>query len=130
VPNNKALRARKAAGRLQLNFSTIALEAGHSRTLIGFKKCKYPQLRRDIQAELEARPNEPTSLAEVVSCLRQDLLTTRAELKFAKAEALVHFHERERAEAEKVRWKSAYDKLLSKSKQTQGTVVSFRDSRE
>lgn len=38
----------KNGGRIPINFSTVAREARHSRTLIGTKDCAYPNIRNAI----------------------------------------------------------------------------------
>lgn len=54
APNDHGLRQRAALGSLQINISTLAKEAGHSRTLIGMRNTKYPNVRALIF------PNEKT----------------------------------------------------------------------
>jgi len=45
VPQDRTLQANKARGRLKINVSTVAQEAGRSRTLIALENCKYPRVR-------------------------------------------------------------------------------------
>jgi len=48
APLNFELKAKAIAGKLAINLSTLALEAGHSRTLISMRSSKYPRVRRLI----------------------------------------------------------------------------------
>jgi hypothetical protein len=55
------LRLKKAEGKqLKLNATNVALEAGHSRTLIGTENSQYPQIRRRV-APGTALGDEPVS---------------------------------------------------------------------
>lgn len=38
------------AGKLKITPSSVAVEAGRSRTLIGMEGCKYPDVRREVLA--------------------------------------------------------------------------------
>lgn len=44
------LRARAAAGVLRITCSSVAREAGHSRTLIGTRQAVFPEIRKAILA--------------------------------------------------------------------------------
>jgi len=43
-------------GKLRLSVSTVALEAGRSRTLIGHARCKFPKVREEILKAIESGP--------------------------------------------------------------------------
>lgn len=60
-PTSKPLREKLAKGRLEVSFSSVALEAGHSRTLIGFDDCAYRDVRRAVA---EASPRKRPSSSE------------------------------------------------------------------
>lgn len=49
-PCNHTLKASlKKKGKLSVNALNVALEAGHSRTLISMDKCRYPKVREAIR---------------------------------------------------------------------------------
>lgn len=52
---NPVLRSKKAEGKLlKLNATNVALEAGHSRTLIGTRNSQYPHIRKRVATQTEA----------------------------------------------------------------------------
>jgi len=57
-PANPKLKKAAEAGRLRVNIATVALEAGRSRTLIGYDNCPFPDLRRRI---LDLKNEGPTA---------------------------------------------------------------------
>jgi hypothetical protein len=83
APNNNELRQRAALGALEINISTLAKEAGHSRTLIGTRYTKYPSVRAlifpdekmtrdsDTGPEANATRRRPTQ-KEIIQSLRAD----------------------------------------------------------
>jgi hypothetical protein len=79
-PKHPSLRKRAAQGTLRLNVSSVALEAGVSRTLIGHKGCAYQTVRDNI---LNARPERgaPTTKNDVIARLRADLGETKLREK-------------------------------------------------
>ena len=70
TPTNAELIKLAKPGILKINVSTVAKEAGHSRTLIGHNGCKYPRVRARIIGL--KTPVEPALTAEaVINRLRQ-----------------------------------------------------------
>lgn len=57
-PKSATLKAKAKLGKLKLNTSSLAIEAGHSRTLIGHAGCQYPKIRGLLQASLGSPKNE------------------------------------------------------------------------
>ena len=55
-PQHPDLQAKVATGKLRISFSTVAKEAGRSRTLIGHEGCTYPGIRRRILELMEESP--------------------------------------------------------------------------
>lgn len=47
-PKNRELRLRARLGTLKINPHSVALEAGHSRTLIGEADCRLPDVRSAV----------------------------------------------------------------------------------
>jgi len=97
-PKNIELKARAARGVLSLNPSTVSLEAGHSRTLIGKKDCRYPRVRKKIEDAKVAKNTPPTTYTELNAGLRADKKELAHQLNLYKSEALEHFTARTKAE--------------------------------
>lgn len=84
TPQNVILMKRAKRGTLKISISTVALEAGHSRTLISHDRCAYPAVRQAILA-LKAPPEQvPTSLAELNRRLRAENAELRRTVKQAR----------------------------------------------
>ena len=66
-------RLKKAASlrRLKIGFSSVAHEAGLSRTLIGHEGCKYPRARAAVIAAMTPVA-QPRTAAEVISSKREE----------------------------------------------------------
>lgn len=56
MPKNSKLIEDASNGVLKINPSSVALEAGRSRTLIGMEGCKYPEIRREVLASKDQSP--------------------------------------------------------------------------
>jgi hypothetical protein len=114
VPRDRTLQANKARGRLKINVSTVAQEAGRSRTLIALENCKYPRVRELILLAKDGHPAEPRTSSDLIDKLRQEIAVLRAELKKAEAETAAHFHAREKADREAARWRDAHARIMRK----------------
>lgn len=111
-PKNKLLKARKARGTLKVNVANVALEAGHSRTLIALETgCRYPRVRELIKQAKTGHDGLPTTLNEVIARLRADNAELRVQLGAHKATVLAHFNAREKAENEAARERAAASRL-------------------
>lgn len=111
-PKNKKLKARKTKGSLKINFFNVALEAGHSRTLIALEKgCRYPRVREMILQSKAGHNGLPTTLNEVNAQLRAANAELNAQLKAHKAVVLAHFNAREKAEKEAANERAAASRL-------------------
>lgn len=98
-PTNKQLKLRKSRGTLKINISTVALEAGHSRTLIALAdRSRYPLVRELIERSQVTERPPPTTLSEVNSRQRAENIEVKAQLNLYKALVLTHFKARETAE--------------------------------
>jgi len=84
-PKDKKLLAAAKAGKLRISITTVAAEAGHSRTLIGHKGCKYPSVR-DRVLGLKTDPANPTRLQDIVAARRQDVARLSRELKLSQSQ--------------------------------------------
>lgn len=72
---NRELRRRAAAGKLRINISTVAREAGHSRTLIATADSRFPDIREEIMAFRSARgkkSDRTRSIESVRGALRDE----------------------------------------------------------
>lgn len=85
-PKNKELLALSRSGTLNVTVTTVAKEAGHSRTLIGHKTCKYPNVR-DFIVSLRNDPENPTRMQDVVRRKQQDAARLRRELQVSQTVA-------------------------------------------
>ena len=104
--------ARKAKGALKVNVANVALEAGHSRTLIALETgCRYPRVRELIKQAKTGHNGLPTTLNEVVARLRADNAELRVQISTHKAAVLAHFNAREKAENEAARERAAASRL-------------------
>lgn len=64
---------------------TVAKEAGHSRTLIGHNKCRYPNTR-DFIVALREDPENPTRMQDVVAKKRVEAVRLSRELKLSQTQ--------------------------------------------
>ncbi|WP_043481233.1 hypothetical protein [Janthinobacterium sp. HH01] len=124
-PKNKKLKARKTKGTLKINFFNVALEAGHSRTLIALEKgCRYPRVRELILQSKAGLNGLPTTLNEVNAQLRAANAELNAQLKAHKAAVLAHFNAREKAEKEAENERAAASRLRKQIAES-GKVVTI-----
>lgn len=79
-PNNPDLAERLKRGDSILSIKSVALEAGVSRTLIGFDGCVYPNARQSILEAL-ARAKEGKATDSVVRQLRSEIKELNEGLK-------------------------------------------------
>lgn len=128
-PRSKELKKRAALGILKINVSTVAIEAGRSRTLIALDdKCRYPRVRALILQEKGVRNALPSTQTELISNLRADKAEFSAQAKLFQAEALEHFKARCTAEKALKQAEARLARLLRQSA-TQGKVVHITTSK-
>lgn len=84
-PTNAKLAKMATLDTLRITVSTVALEAGHSRTLIGHKNCKYPGTRDRILALREDR-DEPRTAADIITRKREEVAALRRKLAISHSE--------------------------------------------
>lgn len=97
-PTNGLLRKKVQAGKLKVTIANVALEAGHSRTLIGMDDCKYPVTRKLIVDERIPPTGEPTTHSELIKQLRADKRDLSVLCESFKAESIRQFALRDKAE--------------------------------
>ncbi|MDR7926053.1 hypothetical protein RIE95_03430 [Acidithiobacillus thiooxidans] len=105
-PKDPLLKRLAAEGRLQINFSTVAKEAEHSRTLIAHSNCQYQSQRaRVLQLMRPGEVTAPRTASEVITRLREDVAELKSKLHAALSGQTAHFLARQRAEREAERWR-------------------------
>jgi len=128
-PTVLKLRRLAAEGRLNINPSTVALEAGHSRTLIALETCRLPSVRNRILSE--TRGDEiatPRTAAEVITRLREQIVQLKRELAAALEGQSEHFLARELAEREAAKWRDAFRRKEDHARED-ATIHPIRPSR-
>lgn len=84
-PKDKDLATSAKKGTLRINLVSVAKEAGHSRTLIGHHRCKYPSTR-DFIVALRTDPENPTRMQDVVAKKRVETARLNRELNLARTQ--------------------------------------------
>lgn len=110
-PTKKILKdLLRKKGRLPINAVNLAIEAGHSRTLIAMENCKYPRVREALKLARVGRTAEPTTYTQLIQNLRADLAQEKSHRKLLQLQMSEQFTARMRAEESVKR----ADKLISK----------------
>ncbi|WP_341905507.1 hypothetical protein [Polaromonas sp. YR568] len=110
-PLNAELKQRALEGKLKINASTVAQEAGHSRTLIALNACKFPLVREKI-LDLSKVVDAPSTSMAVMQKLRQENRNLKSDLDKSRSLRLLDFYEKEDALKDARRWKDAYQRLM------------------
>lgn len=97
-PTHKSLKAKAKEGKLKVNTSSVALEAGRSRTLIALEDCRYPKVREAVKLVQGGKKAVPTTYTELISSLRADLATVKAERRLLEMTMADHVLARRKAE--------------------------------
>jgi hypothetical protein len=98
APLDEKLARKASRGKLSLNFVTVALEAGVSRTLIALEDCAYPKIRAQIvslksakvslQETIDALVNKQTRLQETILQQRLSLASLMSRLSKKKRRSM------------------------------------------
>ena len=101
-PQDPDLAQKAQRGTLKINISSVAKEAGRSRTLVSHGCCAYPQVRAAI-LNYRNPPNQATSMAEINRRLRSENAELRRSIKLAREAmaAMVRRMERIKNEADR-----------------------------
>lgn len=110
TPDNPDLKLLSAKGKLRVNLSTVAREAGRARTLIALKDCRFPGIRAKVLSFANSASSSSSSMA-VLQKLRQEIKSLKDNLQKSQALQLVAFYEKEDAVKEARRWRDAYQRL-------------------
>lgn len=97
-PTQKTLRTKAKEGKLKVNPSTVALEAGRSRTLIALEDCRYPYVRQAVKLAQGGKTALPTTYTQLIASLRADLATFKAEKRLLETTMADHVLARRKAE--------------------------------
>lgn len=106
-PFNPKLKRLVAEDRLEINPSTVSLEAERSRTMIGYDGCPLQNVREKI-LELK-KPGviaTPRTAREVIARLRADIADLKGKLRGSMDAQAAHFLACQRAEREAERWRA------------------------
>jgi hypothetical protein len=82
-PNNPDLIKKAKLGKLRISPSTVAREAGCSRTLIGHEGCAYPEIRNLILKCRDTVAKPATSFEEINRALRHENQELKDAVKLA-----------------------------------------------
>lgn len=85
-PTNKKLREQARAQKLRITVAAVALEAGHSRTLIGSEDCRFPQIRDRILDISRGKDQPVTTVTRLATSLRATNAQLRAEVKVLRSQ--------------------------------------------
>ena len=101
-PQDPDLAQKAQRGTLKINISSVAKEAGRSRSLGSHGCCAYPQVRAAI-LNYRNPPNQATSMAEINRRLRSENAELRRSIKLAREAmaAMVRRVERIKNEADR-----------------------------
>lgn len=97
-PENKKLMTSARAGKLKINAVNVALEAGHSRTLIALEDCRYPKVREAVKLAQGGKKTLPTTYTHLITNLRADLAALKAEKRMLETTMADHVLARRKAE--------------------------------
>jgi hypothetical protein len=97
-PANKKLRALCKAGKLRINTSNVALEAGRSRTLIALEACRYPKVREAVKLAQDGKKAQPSTYTQLIENLRATIAELKAEKKLLETTMAAHVLARRKAE--------------------------------
>ena len=108
-PTNPDLQKIAARKKLAITPTTVAMEAGRSRTLIALKQCRLPLIRRRVLSLSGdvLTPRLSGSAAEIAR-LKEENAALKLELAAAIEAQGEHFLARERAERGEAKWRDAY----------------------
>ena len=124
TPRHQRLKALAAKGALRITISSVALEAGRSRTLIGTADCAYPAIRNRILDERQPTAQRRTQ-DDIITQLRRDNQGLKAENACIATQL---------ADAVAAAWRLKKEldfqrELQKRSRHRDGKVITFERSR-
>jgi hypothetical protein len=104
-PTNKTLKLKLKKGlKVSVNAVNVAIEAGHSRTLIAMDNCKYPKVREALKlAKGNKTASHPTTYSQLIENLRANLAQEKTQTKMLQEIIADHFIARKNAEDNLIR---------------------------
>ncbi|OZB78225.1 MAG: hypothetical protein B7X29_05775 [Halothiobacillus sp. 13-55-115] len=97
-PKHKTLKARAKAGKLKINISNVALEAGRSRTLIALENSRYPKVREAIMLAQGGEKAHPKTFTQLTENLRATIAELKVEKRLLEKKMATHVLARRKAE--------------------------------
>lgn len=89
-PTNPKLAELAARGKLKVTVSTVAAEAGVSRTLVGIEDCRFPDIRKRILHGDDGKELRPAKgLSAVVQQLRADNAELRRQVQVLRSQQAI-----------------------------------------
>lgn len=98
-PMNEQLVGQAKKGKLKVTISSVAKEAGVSRTLIGYDGCRYSEVRRKVLGE-ELPVRVPTDMRTINADLRHVNRALEQRLKVALSEQAAMLNRMQKLETE------------------------------
>lgn len=122
-PRHHKLAAMAKAGTLKVNATTVALEAGRSRTLIALETCRLPRIRERLRKREVGKGGgtQPGRFNEIAR-LRGEVQRLQGELAQALSWQKKYYLDALRAQRESEKWKGALQ-LLQNSTDHVATVT-------
>ncbi|WP_143745630.1 hypothetical protein [Massilia sp. KIM] len=121
-PENPRLLELAKKGRLKASPSSVAEEAGVSRTLIGYDDCRYAAVRRKILGE-KLPSRAPTDMRSINSSLRQLNRTLEQRLKVALSEQAAMINRIRKIELEYDDKREEIARLQARAKRNPNEIV-------
>jgi len=98
-PADPDLAKKARSGTLKINVSTVAEEAGRSRTLVSHDGCAYPRVRAAVLSYAKP-PAKVTSKVEINRRLRKENAELRRSIKLARETTVAVIRRMERVKHE------------------------------
>lgn len=118
-PKNPGLAKKARVGKLRINPTTVAKEAGCSRTLIGLDECAYPKIRDQVLKYRDTASKPATSFEEINRQLRRDNLNLNEAVKIAMSRVAAMELQLHAGEVEAMRKVRDLQRQLAKAIETQ-----------
>ncbi|ONH84209.1 hypothetical protein APZ41_005175 [Roseomonas mucosa] len=89
-PTNPKLAELAVRGKLKVTVTTVAAEAGVSRTLVGVENCRFPDIRRRILEGDDGKEQRPVKgVSAVVRQLRADNAELRRQVQVLRSQQAI-----------------------------------------
>lgn len=124
-PSHHTLKKANELGRLKISITNVAMEAARSRTLIGMENCRYPRIRDLVKQAKGTLDEVPTTHTELIRRLREEITILKSQRAQYQAESLAQLLERNKAEKEALRERTAANRLR-KELEKLGKMAEFR----